>query len=303
MRVQGLACVSWGMRALALLLGASWCAEARAFEELPATVVFQAESGWTYHAAVQGGEVIGYLAEHTNPLAVPNGLSVVWYQRTGGSYAITSGWTGVASPLIAASIALELESPELFQHSEIGWYASNLIDACDVVAFESIPIENGLAVGDPLGGVAVLLEPAELQAYVEGGAVGADVLSAAEIDMVVVNGVEVSIATAQLGWLTEMLETELAGGDPQGILGSICIPGVRCRSVTVVGPCTLTGGFGNGSCSGCKYSCTATTIKVCAHFDLFCNVGPATTTTTTGTVSKTCPGNASACPPSPPPGC
>ncbi|MBX3315252.1 MAG: hypothetical protein KF902_00155 [Phycisphaeraceae bacterium] len=267
-------------------------------------VTFAADNGWAFHPAVEGGSVVGYLAQSMNPQSVPNGLEVVWYARTTEGYILDRGWIGTDIDMIAASLALDMESPDLFAHSALADATAVLIGECGVEVIATLEIENGLEVGDPIGAVAHLLEPGEIQAYVESGAVGADILSALEIDTLVVNGVVTSQASIGLTSLTEAIEIDIAGGEPDNsILGSLCIPGTRCRSTTVVGPCTLVGGFGNGSCSGCKYTCATTTLQVCAYFDALCNVGPATTTTTTGTSSKSCAGNATNCPASPPPGC
>lgn len=43
--------------------------------------------------------------------------------------------------------------------------------------------------------------------------------------------------------------------------------------------------------------------ETCAYISWNCTVGPATTTTTTSFRNKSCAGNPTNCPPTPPPGC
>lgn len=267
-------------------------------------ISFAADEGWTYHPAVEDGLVVGYLAEHTGSSSAPHGLSVVWYERDGAFFSVTSGWVDTDTDMIAASLALAAGSPDLFDHSDLGMRASAIIDACEEAATLPLRVQNGLDATDPLAEVAILFEPQEMQAYVDAGAVGADVLSALEVGTIEVHGTFMSTSSARLNWLTEVIEADLAGDGPAPATSWYpCFPGTKCRVTVLWGPCTLVGGFGNNSCSGCRYRCTTTTIRACAYIDAFCNVGPTTITTAPGAGTKSCSGDASDCPSTPPGNC
>jgi len=266
-------------------------------------ISFVSDSGWVCHPAVQEGGVVGFLLENLDANTGPNSFDVAWYERHGDDFTMAFGWKNVDVLEAALKLVIELEQPKLFDFSSLRNGIANAFNDCGAVAQAGVAVLFGLAVDDPYQVIAPLLSPADMEMLVSFGAAGASTLSAKEVDLVEIDGEISSVASKELLGLSIRVEADIAGQDGFAVaVAWFCIPGTYCRSSSVIGQC-LVSGFGNGSCSGCRYTCTVTTVEACAYISITCNVGPATTTTTTSTINKSCRGDASNCPPRPPPGC
>jgi len=292
------------MRTNLLVLVVVWAASlGRALAQSP-TIEFTADAGWRCHPATQNGQVVGFLLEQVQAATAPNAITVAWYNRSGDDFIMTYGWKDTTALEAAYKITLDRGQVDLFEHSSLGYGVSEAIATCDVEIKVGVTVQSGLATDDPLQEIAATLTPDEMEFVVEIGANGAQTLSAKEVNFVEGDDGSATVASKELLGLAQRVEADIAGSDGLAVAMSwFCWPGTYCRSSSVTGPCSLVGGFGNGSCSGCKYSCTVTTITACAYISIDCTVGPTTTTTTTTTRNKSCPGDPTNCPASPPPGC
>lgn len=291
--------MNWKQRMFAMAM--TFCGAASAQTTI---VQFTSDSGWICHPAVDSGGVIGFLAEQTAKPTSSTQVTVAWYERSGGDFKMTRGWQGDAPVNAAVEMASQYGNMELFANASIGGAVRQAVNTCSATPAVGIEMSSGLAIDDPFQPIAESLSAEEMETLVELGSAGASLQSAKEVDKVWV-GEERTRASAEFGALTERAESDLKslGGGMTLALSWFCWPGTYCASSQVTGPCRLVGGFGNNSCSGCKYSCTVTTITSCAYISLNCTVGPTTTTTATSTVNKSCPGDPNNCPSSPPPGC
>jgi hypothetical protein len=265
---------------------------------------FTADAGWKCHPATQSGQEVGFIVEQVEVTTAPNPITVAWYERTGDDFAMTQGWQDASALEAALKVVVQRGQTDLFAHSTLGPDVAEAVATCEVEPVDGVAVESGLAANDPFQTIAPSLSPAEMEFIVEIGATGATTLSAKEVSYIETDDGQATIASKELHSLAQRIEADIAGTD--GLALSIpwfCWPGTYCRSTSVTGPCNLIGGFGNGSCSDCKYSCTVTTFTTCAYISIDCTVGPATTTTTTTTRNKSCPGDPTNGPPTPPPGC
>lgn len=289
---------------VSVIAALGFVSRASAFEPQGPMVEFTADGGWRYHPATQNGTVVGFLAEQVAGNVAPNGFTVAWYERSGDAFTIATGWKDATVIEAGVKVATDRGQLDLFSNATIGADIWEAIRSCEVANKVGSAVQAGLALDDPYQPIAAMLPPEVMEFVVEIGAAGATALSAKEVDLVPSENGPVTAASKELLGLESRIEAEIAGGNGLALAFSWpCWPGTYCRSTSVTGPCNLVGGFGNGSCSGCKYTCTVTTFTTCAYISLNCTVGPATTTTTTTTKNKSCAGDPTNCPPTPPPGC
>ncbi|MDX9910233.1 MAG: hypothetical protein RBS39_00230 [Phycisphaerales bacterium] len=268
------------------------------------TVGFGADAGWEYFPAFDDGEVVGFIVERTEAPVSPSEYSVLWYERVNGQFTLALGWTDAGAVDAAQFVCAEQNDPTLFEHSMIGVEVAEANGGCGVVLTPGDPVELGLSTSDPMQSLAGLLTPELMEIVIEMGAAGASTLSALEVEGVAGEGGAITLSAAVHEALAADFEASLAAGEPIVVSAiGLCIPGNVCYSVTVRGGCQSAGGFGNGSCAGCKYTCDFSTIRTCAYRSWDCTLGQPTTTTTTSPGSIICPGDPSDCPQAPPAGC
>jgi hypothetical protein len=267
-------------------------------------IAFEAADGWKYHPGTEGDQVKGFLAERLAPSTGANEFDVVWIERIGDDYTIVKGWHATTATQAGIDILVEY-SDVSFQYSELAAPIAAISQSgCGTLSpvDGGVIVVNGLAVDDPMQPLAAYFTPTIMQSVISNGSAGGIGVSEKEISIVTTElGEIVTATTKDLLALEELVETEIAGGPVAAAI--FCWPGRKCTSTTFRGACTLSGGFGNGSCSGCMYNCVTTTIEACATVSITCVVGPTTFTTKTGTTPVRCSGDASNCPATPPGGC
>lgn len=148
-------------------------------------LTFQGDDGWTLHAAVDGGQVVGFLATH-NPLTIPEGsYANVWFERQSDNSFTAAGNVSDTPTAVAKRIELN-KSAALFGQAELNDPSDPIattLNSFYVGPFNVTldPLNKGLAEDDPFQDIIDLLSPEEMELVVELGGHGAVSLSAMAI--------------------------------------------------------------------------------------------------------------------------
>ena len=146
---------------------------------------FQGNDGWTLHAAVDGGQVVGFLATH-DPSTIPEGsFANVWFERQSDNSFTAAGNVSDTPTAVAKRIELD-KSAVLFGQTALNDPSDPIaatLNSFYVGPFNVTldPLNKGLAEDDPFQDIIDLLSPQEMELVVELGGHGAVSLSAMAI--------------------------------------------------------------------------------------------------------------------------
>jgi hypothetical protein len=286
----------WIAGAMCLALGSPAHAESPAIQ-------LQTTTGWTFRAAVHHGEVVGILASR-DPSTVPtHTFSTIWFQRRRDGLFSSEGWSGSSFAAAAQTLCLRFANSELFVHKEI---RSSVCSGSEL-EHTFVPMNNGVAVGDPYESIMPLLSPSQAEFIVEVAARGAIDLSALGVEPVE-PGCEfqneligdVPDDSMPLGHLQVLLDNTAAysqavsdavAANPSAPLPILswfgcCWPGTQ-TVVTFLPPVVSPLGFIDAVTGLCTYSTTQTTCTSTFYLNFDCSSGPITTVCVPAAIAPT----------------
>lgn len=276
-----------------LLVGVSDRALALDPVPAPAGVSIHTEVGWTLHAGMQSGMVVGFLASIPSSSVPGHTFSIIWLSKIGDG---TWAWEGInAASLGHAALAIEARygGVVLFHQPQIRG-AADAVTRSGSSGSGSVtitPMANGLDLNDPFQSISSMLEPQTMEALVGFAAAGAVSLTALVVDQSdTCGGVDVysvapgspSVFDRRLtgsAWRVEQIvaaamNPDFTPDDPPAFV--MCWPGDVCNTVTVP-TCGL--GIFAPMPPRCNYTCFDTITTSCVYVSCFCNPGPLRFTT------------------------
>lgn len=252
------------------------------------SVTIETDDGWTLRTAIDGGQVIGFLASR-DPSTVPSHtFSTIWFERQTNSNFSWHGWSGQSFVAAARRVEAILGRAGLFLHDEI---TDSVVSPTAEAEATFISMQNGLAEFDLFQPVATLLTPEQMEAVVQFSAAGAVGLSASAIEPINCGApggplgpgpggpsemqTQLADAAVDVERLVALPDDDAEVGlvDPAPILRPCCVPWTFVWTGR-----TTPGGCGPGipALGGwCNYTCTACITRTWSQRrNLNCSWGP-----------------------------
>lgn len=272
---------------------------ARDHQSVQPSVSIQSEVGWTLHAGVQGGLVVGFLAVIPEWSVPEHTFSMIWFSPRGDGRWAWEGIRGASQGQAALLIESRYGGAALFNSPQIRSEAEALNGpggaSSSGVTFT--PMTNGLDADDPFQALVPNLDAPVMEALVATAAAGAVSLSAAVVDDGGTCGNNTVAWSPQPGVTSfdlrltgvaartertwpEAMNPDAPPDDPQNLW--FCFPCNYCEKSfsTACGPGVPAVNF------DCRYTCVESTTTACAYIDACCVVWPATITITTKTSTE-----------------